>query len=477
MVVKTYDGALKAEHGTGRNMAPFVELEWGPDAYALMKEIKAIFDPDGLLNPGVILNPDPQAHIKDLKPMPAAHDIIDKCIECGFCEVHCPSRTLTLSPRQRIVAVREIRRLKTTREDPKRLAAFREAFAYDGDSTCATDGLCATSCPVGIDTGKLVKDLRAHGHSPTVESIATLLSNNMATVTRLMRAGLGLVGVAHGVLGTRAMQAISGTLRRLSGDRIPLWNPSMPRGADPLPPADTPRTGAPAVVYFPSCINRSMGPAKDDGDGRSLTGVVVELLHRAGFDVIYPEKMDSLCCGMPFASKGFKAQGDARAKELEAALLKASRNGALPVLVDMSPCLYRMKEAFSSSLPLLEPVQFVLEHAAPRLTFHKLPITVAVHTTCSAEKLGLAGGLKAVAERCAERVIVPHGVGCCGWAGDRGFTVPELNTAALARLREAIPEECEGGYSTSRTCEIGLSEHGGIPYRSILYLVERSTRN
>jgi D-lactate dehydrogenase len=475
MVVKKYDGALKAEHGTGRNMAPFVELEWGAEAYGLMQEIKEIFDPAGLLNPGVILNPDPQAHIKDLKPMPAANEIVDKCIECGFCEVHCPSRTLTLTPRQRIVAVREMSRLRSTREDPRRLAAFREAFAYDGDETCATDGLCATSCPVGIDTGKLVKDLRAHSHSPTAESIATVLSNNMAAVTGVMRLGLNAVDIAHQVLGTRAMQAVAGTVRKMSGNRIPLWNPSMPRGAGKVPAARASRSDAPAVAYFPSCINRTMGPAKGDDD-RSLTTVVVELLHRAGFDVIYPERMDALCCGMPFASKGFKAQGDARARELEAALLKASRNGALPVLVDMSPCLYRMKEAFTSSLPLLEPVQFVLDHAAPRLRFNRLPITVAVHTTCSAEKMGLAGGLKAVAERCAERVVVPHGVGCCGWAGDRGFTVPELNTAALARLREAIPAGCEGGYSTSRTCEIGLSEHSGITYRSILYLVEKATR-
>jgi D-lactate dehydrogenase len=374
------------------------------------------------------------------------------------------------------VAVREMSRLRTTRENPRRLAAFREAFAYDGDATCATDGLCATSCPVGIDTGKLVKDLRAHDHTPTAESIATVLSNNMGTVTHGMRFGLNLVGCAHSVLGTSIMAAISRGLRRMSGGRIPLWNPSMPRGADPVPARTPVRKDAPAVVYFPSCINRVMGPAKGEADERSLTTVVVELLHRAGYDVMYPENMDGLCCGMPFASKGFKAQGDLRARELEQALLKASQGGTLPVLVDMSPCLYRMKEAFTSPLRLLEPVQFILEHAAPRLSFRKLPITVAVHTTCSAEKMGLAGALKTVAERCAEHVIVPHAVECCGWAGDRGFTVPELNTAALARLREAIPEGCEGGYSTSRTCEIGLSEHSGIPYRSILYLVEKATR-
>ena len=477
MVVKKYDGSLKAEHGTGRNMAPFVELEWGADAYALMREIKAIFDPEGLLNPGVILNADPLAHIRDLKPMPVAHEIVDKCIECGFCEVYCPSRTLTLTPRQRIVAVREMSRLRATGEDPRRLAAFREAFAYDGDATCATDGLCATSCPVGIDTGKLVKDLRAHDHTPTAESIASILSNNMSAVTQGMRLGLNLVGFAHTLLGTPVMSAISRGLRSISGGRIPLWNPSMPRGADRLPVGrKAVDKNAPAVVYFPSCINRTMGTAHGEEDDRSLTTVVVALLHRAGYEVIYPENMDDLCCGMPFASKGFKAQGDLRAHELEQALLKASQGGRLPVLVDMSPCLYRMKEAFTSPLRLLEPVQFILEHAAPKLVFRRLPITVAVHTTCSADKMGLAGGLKTVAERCAERVIVPHGVGCCGWAGDRGFTVPELNAAALARLREAIPDGCEGGYSTSRTCEIGLSEHSGIPYRSILYLVEKATR-
>lgn len=512
MVVHTYDGSLKAEHGTGRNMAPFVELEWGAEAYALMREIKAIFDPDDLLNPGVILNPDPQVHIKNLKPMPAAHEVIDKCIECGFCEVHCPSATLTLTPRQRIVGVREIARLRATREDPARLARLRGQFAYQGDATCATDGLCATSCPVGIDTGKLVKDLRRVGHGPTANSIATFLSGHMGAVTGVMRVGLNLVHGLHLVLGTPIMSGITRGLRSVSGGLIPLWNPSMPRGAarvrgngrwhdgekrmrnaspqivvggerkDPhtvggsvqgvVPATETP----PAVVYFPSCINRAMGPARDDADQRSLTTLVVELLHRAGFTVVLPDHRDVLCCGMAFASKGFKKQGDAKAKELEEALLRASRNGALPVLVDMSPCLYRMKETFTSGIRLMEPVQFVLDYAAPRLTFRRLPITVAIHTTCSAEKMGLAAGLKAVAERCAERVIVPSDVECCAWAGDRGFTVPELNAAALAPLKRAIPAGCEGGYSTSRTCEIGLSVHSGIHYQSILYLVEKATR-
>jgi D-lactate dehydrogenase len=476
LVVRKYDGSLKAEHGTGRNMAPFVALEWGAEAFQLMKEIKQVFDPANLLNPGVILNPDPMAHITNLKPLPPASDEIDKCIECGFCEVHCPSKNLTMTPRQRIVAFREIARLTASREDDARLEEFRKAFPYLADETCATDGLCATSCPVEIDTGKLVKTLRLRQHSPTAHSIADVLSDHMSTVTHGMRIGLHVVDVLHTVLGTRLMQSTSNLLRRASGNAIPLWNPAMPGGADPLPMNSPTVNGKPAVVYFPTCINRSMGVAKGDEDHRSLTTAICNLLHKAGYDVLFPENLTELCCGMAFASKGFKEQGDRKAKELEKALRRASHEGQIPILVDMSPCLYRMKEAFAPGLNLYEPVRFILDRVVDRLEISKLPITVAVHTTCSAEKMGLNAKLRELASRCAERVLVPRGVGCCGWAGDRGFTVPELNASALMNLKKEIPEECKEGYSTSRTCEIGLSLHSGIPYQSIVYLVDRASR-
>ena len=476
MVVKKYDGSLKAEHGTGRNMAPFVELEWGKEAYGLMHEIKGIFDPENLLNPGVILNDDPQAHIKDLKPMPAADPIVDKCIECGFCDVQCPSRNLTLTPRQRIVSLREMARLRACREDPARLDAFARSFQYEGDETCATDGLCAVSCPVEIDTGKMVKHLRHQAWGPAAHSIARILSTNMTAVTGGMRAGLGAVHLVHRLLGTNFMGSMTGLLRSLSGNLIPLWNPFMPRGASRLRRSATSDPARPTVVYFPSCINRAMGPAHGDSDARSLTTVVVEVLDRAGFNVSYPASTNNLCCGMAFASKGFTAEGDAKAQELERSLFAASHNGRFPVLVDMSPCLYRMKETFTSRMQLYEPVQFILDHALPKLTFRKLPGMVAIHTTCSAEKMGLASRLKNLAGMCSEKVVVPQGIGCCGWAGDRGFTYPELNASALAPLRAALPPECQGGYSTSRTCEIGLSMHSDTHYQSILYLVEKSTR-
>jgi D-lactate dehydrogenase len=475
MVVKKYDGSLKAEHGTGRNMAPFVELEWGTEAYELMKEIKNIFDPENVLNPGVILNSDRQVHIRNLKPLPAADPIIDKCIECGFCEVHCPSKNLTITPRQRIAVYREIARLMTSHEDAQRLSLLRTSFAYEGDRTCATDGLCATSCPVGIDTGKLIKELRFRTNSPTAVNIAATLADNMGTVTAGLRAMLNLVHVIHNILGTSLMRGTSSLVRKISGNNLPLWNACMPKGADPLVTHTYPNAARPTVVYFPTCINRVMGIARGDEAKQSLTTTVDTLLEKAGYNIVHPEGLPHLCCGMAFASKGFKTEGDRKASELESALTEASEGGTYPVLVDMSPCLYRMKETFTSRLMVYEPIQFTAEFLVGRLNFRRIPETIAIHNTCSSIKMGLDSSFLRVAELCAAHVIVPHGIECCGWAGDRGFTVPELNASALKALKSTIPPECHQGYSTSRTCEIGLSMHSGIHYQSILYLVDKCT--
>ncbi len=475
LVVGTYDGSLKAEHGTGRNVAPYVELEWGSEALEIMREIKRIFDPGQILNPGVILNRDPAAHVTNLKPLPAADPLIDKCIECGFCEVQCPSRDLSLTPRQRIVIFREMSRLSSLRDNPSRLRLLREGFEYQGNQTCATDGLCATSCPVGIDTGRLIKDLRHNQASPAARRVAEFAAGHMGSVTAAVRGALALVSAIHRMAGTRIMSAASAHLRALSGNRLPLWSPALPRSAGRIRNPRHSGMELPGVVYFPTCINRTMGAAPGAADPRPLAEVTISLLEKAGYRVVLPARFDELCCGMAFASKGFKEPGDAKAAELESALRAASDGGSLPILTDMSPCYFRMKECFTPGLRIYEPVRFALEFLVDRLEFRRNPGAVAVHTTCSAEKLGLGPDLKRLAGLCVETVVVPHGVGCCGWAGDRGFTHPELNASALKSLRSAIPAGCSQGYSTSRTCEIGLTIHGGIPYASIYYLVDGCT--
>ena len=231
IIVGQFNGSLKAEHGTGRNMAPFVEKEWGTAAYEIMKRIKNIFDPHNKINPDVLINPDPKAHLKNLKPMPESHAIIDKCIECGFCEPNCVSEGFTLSPRQRIVIAREISRLEATKENPIRLAEIRRDVTYQLDETCATDGLCALACPVNIDTGEFVKTWRANGVSANNKKIASYIGSHFAAITAISRLGLKMVSFFHSVLGTKTMVFLSNALHFISFKKVPKWIPEMPKGA------------------------------------------------------------------------------------------------------------------------------------------------------------------------------------------------------------------------------------------------------
>jgi len=477
MVVDSYDGSLKAEHGTGRNMAPYVEMEWGAEAYRLMQAIKDLFDPRNMLNPGVILNADPQVHVKNLKPLPATNEIVDKCIECGFCEVVCPSKNLTLTPRQRIAVQREISRLKRSRNGSKALQELLRDYLYQGNQTCAADGLCEVACPVDINTGELTKALRqAAVENTTAEAIARLAGRHFDLVTAFVGRGLQLADAAHRLLGSPTLTNLATKARELSGHRLPLWNRAMPTFAAARKTARSTVPGGQPVVYFPSCVARTMGPARGDSDADTLMMVTERVFAKAGYRTLYPPDMQRLCCGMPFSSKGFVRVGNQKAAELEAALLDISQGGDIPVVCDTSPCLLRMRRLFTGNLQLYEPVEFAHRYLLDKLNISRLPETVAIHTTCSSQKMGLDATFLAVAQACAKEVVIPERVGCCGFAGDRGFSFPELNAAALADLKPAVKDTCTSGYANSRTCEIGLSLHSGIHYKSILYLLDRCTR-
>jgi len=471
LVVKKYDGSLKAEHGTGRNMAPFVEMEWGAEATALMWEIKRLLDPAGILNPGVVLDTNPHAHLENLKPLPPADPLVDTCIECGFCERMCPSHGLTLSPRQRITGWREIAR-RSRLGDPA--TELRGLYDYHGIDTCAACGLCATACPVGIETGRLIKALRGRQLSKTATGLGEWTARHYGGVLAATRLGLGAAGLVSGVIGAPAMAAMAGAAHRLSS-RIPKVGRHLPTAAVHDLSAG-PEQGE-AVVYFPTCAARTMGAASGDPESESLPTVMSRVLARAGFRVILPEGLESLCCGQPFESKGLEATADRKAAELEAALAKASDNGRLPIVMDASTCTWRMKTFLGQRLAVVDSVEFLHDVVLPRLKPRPQAAPVLVHVNCGARKMGLDDKMVALAQACATNVVVPQGVCCCGFAGDKGFTHPELNTHALRHLPSQVPAGCEAGYSSNRTCEIGLADQSGLVYRSIAVLLDRTTRS
>ncbi len=454
LTVSKYDGSLKAEHGTGRNMASFVEYEWGEKAFGLMKRIKALLDPLCILNPGIIFNEDKECYLKHLKTLPVlvpehedmaeVYARLNKCIECGFCEVNCVSCGFTLSSRTRIVVQREIARRKAAGEPWE---ALEKAFKYPGEVTCAGDGLCSTSCPMGINVADLTHELRRNAMGAAGRWMGAWVAEHFRGTKALVRCGLPM------------------------GHLVPII-PNLPHPVTVRKPVQ--QSKKLKVVYFPSCINQTMGTSYRD-TVKPLAEEMVELLNKAGYEVIFPPKMQSLCCGTIWESKGMPEVAEKKVRELEAALWEASAQGEYPVLCDQSPCLHRMRKCIQK-MKLYEPAEFIHLFLEDRLKFHPTDTPVAVHVTCSTRLMGLKDVIVGLAKKCSNNVYVPDEIGCCAFAGDKGFTHPKLNAYALRKLKPFLQEHgVKEGYSNSRTCEIGLSTNGGITYRSIVYLVNACT--
>ncbi|MFK0198175.1 FAD-binding and (Fe-S)-binding domain-containing protein [Streptomyces lavendulae] len=483
LTVERFDGSLKAEHSTGRNMAPFLELEWGPRATELMWRTKRLVDPDLVLAPRILLDHDPRAHLRGLKTIPRVEAVADPCIECGFCEPVCPSEHLTTTPRQRIVLRREM-----MRQPPGSpvLDGLLDAYGYDAVDTCAGDSACALACPVGIDTGALMKDFRHLRHGPREERAAALAARRFRTVEAAARLAVAAADKITSAVGDRPLTVATEAARKaVRPDLVPRWLPQIPGAAARALPT-TRRVGA-VAVYYPACVNRVFGgPAGDPGP--SLPEAVVAVSERAGKPVWIPRDVTGTCCATIWHSKGYEEGNRVMANRIVEAAWGWTAGGRLPLVVDASSCalgiahevvpyLTEDNRALHAELRILDSVVWAARELLPRLEVLRTVGSAVLHPTCSMRRLGDEAELHAVAGACADEVVVPDDAGCCAFAGDRGMLHPELTESATAReAAEVTSRQFDAHLSANRMCEIGMDRATGRSYSSALLALERATR-
>ncbi|MEU5413069.1 FAD-binding and (Fe-S)-binding domain-containing protein [Streptomyces clavifer] len=484
LVVDRFDGSLKAEHATGRNIAPFLELEWGPKATELMWRTKQVIDPDGVLAPRIVLDRDPKAHLRGLKTIPKVEPVADPCIECGFCEPTCPSEDLTTTPRQRIVLRREMMRQP---DGSPVEAGLLDAYGYDAVDTCAGDSTCKLACPVGIDTGAMMKDFRHRRHSPREERVAVLTATYFRAVEASARLAVGAAHTVSGPARDRVLGAVTRLARRaVRPDLVPEWLPETPGAASrKLPP--TGRAGARAV-YYPACVNRIFAGPEDDRGALALAEAVVSVSARAGKPVWIPEDVAGTCCATIWHSKGYEAATAVMANRIVEAAWGWTAGGRLPLVVDASSCtlgldrevvpyLTEANRDLHRELTVVDSLVWAAEELLPALTVFRRTGSAVLHPTCSMEHLGDVAHLRAVAEACAEEVVVPDDAGCCAFAGDRGMLHKELTDSATAKEgAEVGAREYDAYLSANRMCEIGMDRATGRAYHSALIELELATR-
>ncbi|UBF29327.1 FAD-binding oxidoreductase [Kovacikia minuta CCNUW1] len=485
LVVKKYEGALKAEHGTGRNMAPFVEAEWGGEALDIMRQLKALADPDHLLNPGVIVNADPQAHLKDLKSTPTIEAIADKCIECGYCEHVCPSRDLTLTPRQRIVVRREmIRQQQLHSGNSPLLRELQRDYPYLGMDTCAGDGMCATACPVTINTGELMRQFQHRKNPSLAEAIAHQVACHFAPIESATRLGLRVGHLVQDRLGSGVMVGVTGLIRKVIGPQFPQWSPEIPRPADPLP-ITNPSTAQ--AIYLSSCMTRMCGHIPGEPSDRSLQAALVAIADRAHFPLHIPPNVHGTCCGLAFEAKGFEAAQTTSANQTVHQCWEWTHQGQFPIVMDASACSQFLRHARPllttenqrkfDQLTIFDSVDFIHDKLLANLQINRKIPSVVIHPMCSLFEMGLQPKLDAIAKAFADETVIPAGAGCCGFAGDRGFFFPELTAAATYHEAQDLAGQNYAAYvSSNRMCEVGMTRATGKIYRSYIHLLEEATR-
>lgn len=481
-LVISLDGSLKGEHGTGRAVAPFVEKEWGSEIYDMMRQIKLAADPHNRLNPGVLINSDPNVHLEDLKDMTVFNgNKADSCIECGFCEHVCPSRNVTLTPRQRIQSQRVIQYSKN-RYRFDYTDKLQHQYKYAGEETCAADGMCQTVCPMGINTAELTDAIREQTQGSVMRSLMHLSANHFGVVESCLKGSLKFAVSFDRKVSPKPLTVGLGMLHKLYSP-VPHWSKYFPK-----PPILKERKAdSPDFVYFPSCVTRIFGSSTHGKD--DLMTVVCRLAEKASYKIYLPAEVKGLCCSQIWEHKGDPIGQAKIANNLIEHFWAWSEEGKLPIICDTTSCTHTMLKELvkEDNITILSKVNterfhklkikdltlWISEDILPVLQVRNKKKSVLLHPTCACDIMGYTPVMKSIAELCAEEVVIPLNRGCCGASGDRGFVYPELSESALKEEKAELQGKAfDGYYSLARTCEINMEEHMSLPYESIAYLVD-----
>ena len=492
--VISLQGSTKAEHGTGRMIAPFVEKEWGAKAYAINRRIKEIFDPHALINPDVIISDNPQIHTQNLKQSSEVEDFINQCMECGFCEKVCPSRELTLTPRQRIAVRKEIARLEallaestkstqkpTHTKNAEILEGLKKGYQYFGIDTCATCSMCSLSCPLEIDSGKIASKLSPATKGTFSRFIATQSAKHFSSTLSLAKGGLHIANFSSNIVGKNTLSALS---KKMSF--LPYIPRSLPRAnAYRLESKDSNAQSQVAIIYFSTCINRSFAPQSSLKDTRALQEVFESLCEKANVSVVYPQNLSNLCCGKAY--KDYPQSAEAKRKEvykaLDSTMRELSGKGVeqIHIVCDHSACSYELKNGLKeldSTLTILDMPECIESTLLPRLHITPLDEDIALYAMCATRKGKWDKSLESIAKTCTSGEVIIHSkTQCCGFAGNKGFDCSELNASALRELSEFYKDrKLRLGFSSSSTCEIGLNDKTNIVWQNLIYLVDRVSK-
>ena len=343
--------------------------------------------------------------------------------------------------------------------------------------------------PVSIDTGKLTKRFRQLRHTALANGIAVAIARNMKLTEFGARVALGAGHAVQGVFGLGFMRGVTRLLDKISRGAMDeafwQWCAEMPRprrGTLPTRPNDDAD-----AVYFPACISRIMGALPGEQQETTVMQAFLNVAGRAGVKLYVPDDIKGNCCGVPFSSKGFEAAHDITVDRTIENFYRWSDGGRLPIVVDTSPCTYGLKTARAhlnpenqarfDKLTILDSVEFAHDSLLPTLPIRRKVHSVALHPVCSAAKMAIVSKLVRISSACSESVLVPRDAGCCAFAGDRGFLFPELTASASGiEASQATANEHDGYFSSSRTCEIGMTRATGKVYQSYLHLLDYASQ-